>query len=228
MKWFKHYSNTTDSVALAELERKFGFEGLGRYWRFLEFLTQRFDGTDCHFSFPREVLRSLFRHRSWNDLQSFADQLTIIPGLNVERSGNVYEIKAPILLELLDRDFKNARKKRVVHAHKILDKELDKELISKTNNSKNENDSHLDSVKSFETQFSDFYQAVKKWSKDQKIRLNHKQISEVVRIFETAEDFGNWVGSVESTKTFLSLSGNKKTGYLAKAILNEISGGEKC
>lgn len=119
MKWFKHYCNVEFSEALSVLESKYGFEGLGRYWRFVEFLGREFDGETINFKFERSKLRALFRFRSWNDLESFADHLTIIPGIDVKRMGNVYEIKAPILLELQSRDFKKTRSDRTPTAPKI-------------------------------------------------------------------------------------------------------------
>jgi len=105
VEWFKHYCNAEYSESLSELEQKFGFEGLGRYWRFMEFLGKQFNGDDHFFRIERSKLRALFRHRSWNDLESFVDQLAIIRGIEVVRKGNVYEINAPILLELQSRDF---------------------------------------------------------------------------------------------------------------------------
>ena len=119
MKWFKHYCDAEFSESLSKLEAKYGFEGLGRYWRFVEFLGRNFDGENPEFKFERAKLRALFRFRSWNDLESFADHLAIIPGIDLNRSGNVYEIKAPILLELQSRDFKKARKERGETAPKI-------------------------------------------------------------------------------------------------------------
>ena len=119
MQYFKHYTNAEFSEHLSKIEAKFGFEGLGRYWRFVEFLGRNFDGENVDFRIERSKLRQLFRFRSWIDLESFADHLAIIPGMELKRSGNVYEIKASILLELQSRDFKRARKERAPSAPKI-------------------------------------------------------------------------------------------------------------
>ena len=118
VKWFKHYANAEYSESLSKLESIGGFEALGRYWRFIEFLCREFDGGEPHFRIERSKLRGLFRFRSWNDLESFSDHLAIIPGIKVERLENVYEIKAPILLELQSRDFKKARNERGMTAPK--------------------------------------------------------------------------------------------------------------
>lgn len=121
MKWFKHYSNTMESDSIMELKRKFGFEGLGRYWVFIEYLNKLWvDSNDPPiFDIQREAMRNLFGIRSWNGLETFLDHLGTIPGMVVERSGNgpgmvaerspnVYRIKAPILLKLLHSDFKKS------------------------------------------------------------------------------------------------------------------------
>ena len=129
MKWFKHYSNVEFSEALSKVEMTFGFEGLGRYWRLLEFLNRDFDGINVIFKIERSKIRQLLRFRSWNDLESFANHLTIvsqsfadhspiISGMELKRSGNVYEINAPILLELMGRDFKKTRQDRAETAPK--------------------------------------------------------------------------------------------------------------
>jgi hypothetical protein len=137
MRWFKHYSDAEFSESLSKLEAKFGFEGLGRYWRFVEFLNRQFDGVDVCFTIESSKIRQLLRFRSLNDWRSFADQLAIIRGLKLDHSGNVCEIKAPILLELQGRDFKKARQGRAKTAPKRKnrldkDKEEDKEVPATT------------------------------------------------------------------------------------------------
>lgn len=98
---------------MSEFERATGFEGMGRYWRLLEFLSEHFDQgeIDVNFTFSRETIRELFRIRSWNKLQLFTDQLSIVHGITISYYGNVYEIDAPILLDLLSKDFKYNRKR---------------------------------------------------------------------------------------------------------------------
>lgn len=131
MKWFKHYSSALQSESLADLLRDEGLVGYARYWILLEHLASIFDGEADTFRIPIETVRGLFRIRSWTELDSFAERLATVRGLNVKRCGNVFEIKASILLELQDRDFKNARNKRGDVAPKkkikIKDKELEKE-----------------------------------------------------------------------------------------------------
>ncbi len=121
------------SESLADILRTDGLEGYARYWILLEHLAGLFDGESTSFRIPKETVRGLFRIRSWTELDSFADRLTTVRGLDVKRNENVFEIEASILLELLDRDFKKARKERGADApkiktkNKIEDKELDKD-----------------------------------------------------------------------------------------------------
>ena len=130
MKWFKHYSGATNSESLSDLIRDTGLAGYARYWLLLEHLAHLFEGESVSFRVPIENVRGLLRIRSWTELESFLERLTNVRGLDIKRIGNVYEIKASILLELQDRDFKKARKDSAQSAPKIKnkDKELDKEL----------------------------------------------------------------------------------------------------
>lgn len=127
MKWLKHYNNCLNSESLADLIRENGFEGYGRYWALLEYLAALFDGESVSFRVPIENVRALLRIRSWNELDSFAERLSTVSGLDVKRSGNVYEIEAPILLNLQDRDFKKSRKASDDDAPKIKNKSKNKE-----------------------------------------------------------------------------------------------------
>lgn len=128
MKWFKHYSGSLNSESLSDLIRDTGFQGYGRYWALIEYLAGIFDGEDVFFRIPIENIRGLFRIRSWTELGTFADRLATVRGMNLKRIGNVYEIEAPILLELLGRDFKKARAERGQSAGRArLDKDKDKD-----------------------------------------------------------------------------------------------------
>lgn len=122
MKWFKHYSNSLHSDSLSQLLIDCGLEGYARYWILLEELAERFDGQTTSFRIQSATIRSLFRIRSWNELDSFAVRLSNIRGMNIKRNENVFEIEAPILLELLGKDFRVARQARANTAPKIENK----------------------------------------------------------------------------------------------------------
>lgn len=134
MRWFKHYTDTKHSLSLADLEQDLGFEGIGRYWRFIEFIASMYQ-TDTDqspngwplFRVHSSIIRETLRIRSWNGLRSFVERLATIRGLNLEWKGNILEIEAPILLELKDRDFKETRKKREQNAPKRKRKRKERE-----------------------------------------------------------------------------------------------------
>jgi hypothetical protein len=132
LKWFKHYSDVEFSASLSKFEAELGFEGLGRYWRLVEFLSRQFTGNGTIFKIERSKLRQLLRFRSWNDLESFVDHLAIIDGIDVDRSGIIYEINSPILLDLQAKDFGKSRSDRKPTAAKNKNKKENKNDICPT------------------------------------------------------------------------------------------------
>lgn len=137
MKWFKHHVDANLSESLSSLIEDLGFEGYGRYWRLLEFLANQFDGIDDTFRVHRSIVRATLRLRSWNDCDTLVERIANVRGMYVERIGNVYEMKCPILLELLGRDFKKARSGRAQAAPKIKNKIKSKTKIKNKNENKN-------------------------------------------------------------------------------------------
>jgi len=65
MKWFKHEVDAIHSEKLTRLQNGFGFEGYGRYWRIMELVAERMDGSNrCHVELPeKEWLRLLSMRR---------------------------------------------------------------------------------------------------------------------------------------------------------------------
>jgi hypothetical protein len=61
MKWFKHEVDAIHSEKLTRLKNEFGFEGYGRYWRIMELVAERMNGSNrCHIELPeKEWLRLL-------------------------------------------------------------------------------------------------------------------------------------------------------------------------
>lgn len=129
MQFFKHYSKASESESLARLIDETGIIGYGRYWLLLEYLTDLFDGESTSFRIHSRIIRELFRIRSWTELDSFADRLATVRGMVLKRNGTVFEIEAPILLELQSRDFKKARTERANTAPKIKNKNKIKNKI---------------------------------------------------------------------------------------------------
>lgn len=130
MKWFKHYSNAQTSSALDEIINEFGFEGYGRYWRLLEFLSSNFDGESVKFRFHNRTLRDCLRFKSRLKLSCYLVAIGLQPGFKVVENKDHYEIEASILLNLKQKDFKRARPNRDQIAPRI-DKDKEKEKESR-------------------------------------------------------------------------------------------------
>lgn len=118
MEYFKHYCDAQHSESLSKLLIEDGFEMYGRYWRLLEFLGGKFDGESTSFRYHRQIIRELLRVQSWTKLGTIAERLATVRGLVINQSGFVFEIEAPILLDLMSRDFKRARSERADSAPK--------------------------------------------------------------------------------------------------------------
>lgn len=116
MKWFKHYHNASSSIKLQNLIDELGVEGYGRYWLFLELLCEKFDGENPEIQIHINETRSRLRLRYNGTVAGWLRELAGKGLCEFSTDDRVYKIKAPILLELQDRDFKFARKKRVQNA----------------------------------------------------------------------------------------------------------------
>ncbi|MBC96383.1 MAG: hypothetical protein CME63_01430 [Halobacteriovoraceae bacterium] len=128
MKWFKHYTNAQTSSSLDDIINEFGFEGYGRYWRLLEFLSLNFDGESTSFRFHNRTLRDCLRFKSKLKLRCYLVAIGLQTGFKVVETKDHFEIEAPILLSLKSRDFKKARPNRDQESPRIeADKDKDKE-----------------------------------------------------------------------------------------------------
>jgi len=64
MKWFKHETDSIHSEKLSRLKNEFGFEGYGRYWRIMELVAERMDGSNrCHIELPEKEWHRLLSIR---------------------------------------------------------------------------------------------------------------------------------------------------------------------
>lgn len=122
MKWFKHYSNASDSNALTTILAEFGFEGYGRYWILLENLARKFNGEDTEFVFSLKDLRDILGFYHTNGLLMYLQCLSNVGVMSFQCEGKVLTISTSILLELQSRDFKKARSARDETAPKIKNK----------------------------------------------------------------------------------------------------------
>lgn len=105
LKWFKHYTNAHKGGVLQDLYLKFGVnEGHGLYFRFIEYLCDKWDGSaEPRFRILESELRS-FLKLSRKSLRSFAETFTKLPENSFEVSENFCEIFLPKLAEILHRD----------------------------------------------------------------------------------------------------------------------------
>ncbi len=131
MQWFKHYSGASGSLSLNHLIEELGVEGYGRYWLLLELLAEEFDGESAKFRVHFNKISAKLHVKFGKKLETFLQKLADFQLIQFRVAGKVYEIEAPILLELQSRDFKKARSERADTAPKIKNKikikELDKE-----------------------------------------------------------------------------------------------------
>lgn len=129
MKWFRHFANCEISDNLNDLIEDFGFEGYGRYWRLIELLTQKFDGSETFFRFRTRLLRDSLGFRSEDKLRKYLVAISLQEGIKAFIIGNYVEINAPILLLLQDKDSKYNRKRIAKPSlNATLDKEVDREV----------------------------------------------------------------------------------------------------
>ena len=132
MRWFKHYSNATDSTKLSFLISEKGIEGYGFYWLLLELLCAKFDGTQRVIALSFDEVLAKFRlnnRRKLVGLLEVLDKLELIPNKTI---GKLIEIDAYILLKLKQKDFKTKLLESDSRAEKSpLDLRRDKRIKTK-------------------------------------------------------------------------------------------------
>ena len=105
---------------------EYGFEAYGRYWKLIEFLSERYDGESHKFTIHNKVLRDLLKFRTHLKLSNYLVTINLLPSIKVVVNDNQIEINAPILLELQQKDFKRARPKSATVAPKNKNKNKNK------------------------------------------------------------------------------------------------------
>ena len=226
MQWFKHVTDNHRGQSVQGLLDAMGYFGPFFYYLMYELCAEKLDQKskipvtleDCNFEFHHRIVCSASR----------AKLPTVRRALDAGQScglwtyfcdGSVIKISVPILLELLDRDMKNARKVRAKHAQdtrldkdKELDKDIDIELASKKISDpmgylKPENQAYIEVLKRVEI----FAGAVR------------TKVDLVRETFDTADDLGGWIQGVTEAKGFKDKpSADGKKRYLAGALLREI------
>lgn len=134
MKWFKHYADMHEGRSINNLLDVMGHTGLCFFLlqelcaEKLNPSSENLEETGTTFQFHPRVVRQKLRISPAN-LGRLLGVCAANGLLSFELSEKTLQIKMPILLELLDRDAKNARKTRVNTAEKTrLDLDLDLDL----------------------------------------------------------------------------------------------------
>ena len=134
MKWFKHEVDAIHSEKLTRLKSEFGFEGYGRYWRIMEIVAERMDGSDrCHIELPeKEWLNLLSIRRPLFDRYLFViGSLFDSWRITTDKEKLLIRIEIPNLLDKRDNYTTNlqATKKNLANRSRSR-KEEDKESLS--------------------------------------------------------------------------------------------------
>lgn len=141
MKFFKHFTDAHRGKSLQQLKRRFGFDGIGRYWTFIELCAEKmtkeqaseFTEEHCVFEFERSYLMLSLGYANLKQASSYLQAMAELGLCSVEAQGELYRCSVPKLLECMDRDSKRARQERAAGApkkkikKKIKDKEEDKD-----------------------------------------------------------------------------------------------------
>lgn len=112
MKWFKHYSNASESLKISKLIDEMGAEGYGQYFLLLELLATQFDGEDYLIEVHLRQIQSKLGIRFGAKCTRLLQKFTALSLIEFELEEKVYKISAPILLDLQGKDFKYSRRQR--------------------------------------------------------------------------------------------------------------------
>ncbi len=125
--FIKHYNTVGTSSAIQTILRKGGLEAYARYWLLLELLSQKFDGTNEEIILNKVELCAMLKCKP-SKLIPVATQLQVESKLVLKLiKENELTYHAPILSDLLHRDYKRARTERVQSAPKNKDIRIKKE-----------------------------------------------------------------------------------------------------
>jgi len=127
MKWFKHYENAqTNNFLQALLSEKNGLELYAQYFLLLEFLCRDFKKDTKTFIVSNDQLKTALRVRQDKKLEKVLEvfnnfsetfdrnllEISEVSGKTSGLSKKFWEIKTPIILELIGKDFKRTRADR--------------------------------------------------------------------------------------------------------------------
>lgn len=140
MRWFKHYTDNHRGQSVQILMDKFGHAGVSIYYMLMELCAEKINkskdkpltAADCHAVFHERILITLTRTKPAT-LRRIIGGCSALGLLQTTSEGSLIKISMPILLDLLERDFKRARSRRGRDAEicpSDIDKEIEIESIS--------------------------------------------------------------------------------------------------
>lgn len=207
MKWVKHYYNASYSVELNELVDTFGLEGYARYWLVLELLAEKFDGESIKFTLHFEEISRKVRIKFAKKLETFMQKLPKSCITFKKIREKVYEIEAPILLNLMDRDFKKSRKDRAKNAPKIKTK-------NKIKNKDKDIDIYSDEYGWYLSSFVEKFTDIDAIKKPRSLNANRvKRIKSLRRTFPSMRIPNGWGDYLDKILKTTFLTGGGRDGW---------------
>lgn len=196
MKWFKHYTDNYRGRSVHGLFDELGHIGPCSYYIILEICAEKLtkvkdkdlDESDFVFGFSSRFLRQNLRISS-TKLELFLNISQTFGLFSYKKVGNNFEIKMPIMLDLLDSDFKKTRSRRESDAGETpldIDKEQKKNKIIKKE------------LFDFENAFKSYLVQVK--GPHAEIRFNEQ--------IKTELDYQNLLKSMVNYKAYLAIKEN--------------------
>jgi len=134
MKWFKHYTDSSDDEFIAGLEEKFGLIGYARWWKLLETIAKQMDKTDrCYAEYSWNKWQTFLKAKR-KKLETFLEYSENKLKINLESSDNLLKISCPKLLEIRDNHTKNLQvaSKQLTSKNKNKNKNKNKEVDTST------------------------------------------------------------------------------------------------
>lgn len=189
MKWFRHFSNASESSSLSSIIERSGIEGYGRYWLFVELMVRHWDGSSESVSVSLKTLsRQLgyYRQTSALDWADIGQTMGLFQySLYDLNKSTMITIVFPKLKELQDKDSKYNRKRIVKNDNSTtIDKEEDKD----------KEEDNINTSKSTKVKF-DLEKIYAEYPKKEGKKLGMNKLK---RIIKTEEDFNKVLASVRN------------------------------
>lgn len=144
MFWFKHTSNASYDPKIVTIRKRWGREGVCRWWEILEIIAQDVGYSDRYFvSLPDVCWKDRLGFYQTKHFMDFLQSLSDVGLISFEckpnkepMSGQCITILCPKLLEYRDNRFKNRGRKKTLEEDVEVDAERSKNYFSKYRKSK--------------------------------------------------------------------------------------------